>query len=57
MPQPQAVEEGIGFAVVEPEKIEAKLNTIYDLASLTKVLVTGFKYLKTVEFSLMIIAN
>lgn len=33
--------EALGFAVVEPEKIEAKLDTIYDLASLTKPLVTG----------------
>ena len=34
-------QDALGFAVVEPEKIEAKLDTIYDLASLTKVLVTG----------------
>lgn len=33
--------DALGFAVVEPERIEAKLDTIYDLASLTKVLVTG----------------
>ncbi|HRI04049.1 MAG TPA: serine hydrolase [Pyrinomonadaceae bacterium] len=33
--------EALGYAVVEPERIEAKLDTIYDLASLTKVLVTG----------------
>jgi CubicO group peptidase (beta-lactamase class C family) len=31
----------LGLAVVEPEKIEARTETIYDLASLTKVLVTG----------------
>jgi CubicO group peptidase (beta-lactamase class C family) len=31
----------IGHAVVEPELIEARVDTIYDLASLTKVLVTG----------------
>jgi CubicO group peptidase (beta-lactamase class C family) len=31
----------LGFAVVEPEKIETKIDTIYDLASLTKVLATG----------------
>ncbi len=33
--------DALGFAVVEPEKIKAKVNTIYDLASLTKPLVTG----------------
>jgi CubicO group peptidase (beta-lactamase class C family) len=33
--------DALGFAVVEPERIEARLDTIYDLASLTKVLVTG----------------
>jgi len=31
----------IGNAVLEPEQIEAKKDTIYDLASLTKPLVTG----------------
>lgn len=35
------LQDAIGLAVVEPEKIEAKLDTIYDLASLTKVLVTS----------------
>ena len=35
------LQDALGFAVVEPEKIEARLDTIYDLASLTKVLVTG----------------
>lgn len=38
-----------GFAVVEPEKIEAKLDTIYDLASLTKPLVTGLLCVKLIE--------
>lgn len=33
--------DAFGYAVVEPERIEAKLDTIYDLASLTKPLVTG----------------
>ncbi|HMQ03708.1 MAG TPA: serine hydrolase domain-containing protein [Pyrinomonadaceae bacterium] len=33
--------DALGFAVVEPEKIPAGLDTIYDLASLTKPLVTG----------------
>jgi len=34
-------QDALGFAVVEPEKIEANFETIYDLASLTKPLVTG----------------
>lgn len=34
-------QDALGFAVVEPERIEAKLDTIYDLASITKVLVPG----------------
>lgn len=33
--------EALGHAVVVPELIEARKDTIYDLASLTKVLVTG----------------
>jgi len=33
--------DALGYAVVEPERIPARLDTIYDLASLTKVLVTG----------------
>ncbi|MEQ1645970.1 MAG: serine hydrolase domain-containing protein, partial [Pyrinomonadaceae bacterium] len=33
--------EALGHAVVEPELIEATTDTVYDLASLTKVLVTG----------------
>jgi len=41
--------EALGHAVVEPERIEAKLDTIYDLASLTKVLVTGLLVAKFVE--------
>ena len=41
--------DALGFAVVEPEKIEAKIDTIYDLASLTKPLVTGLLYAKLVE--------
>ncbi len=39
----------LGLAVVEPEKIEAKIDTIYDLASLTKVLVTGLLCAKLLE--------
>lgn len=33
--------EALGNAVAEPQRIEAKLETIYDLASLTKPLATG----------------
>ncbi|MGI8668335.1 MAG: serine hydrolase domain-containing protein [Aridibacter sp.] len=43
------LQDALGFAVVEPEKIEAKLDTIYDLASLTKVLVTGLLCAKLIE--------
>ncbi len=41
--------DAIGFAVVEPEKIAANVDTIYDLASLTKVLVTTLLCAKLVE--------
>jgi serine-type D-Ala-D-Ala carboxypeptidase len=41
--------DALGFAVVEPEKIEAKIETIYDLASLTKPLVTGLLCAKLIE--------
>lgn len=34
-------QDALGYAVVEPKTIEAKPDTIYDLASLTKPLVTG----------------
>lgn len=42
-------QDALGFAVVEPERIEAKLDTIYDLASLTKPLVTGLLCAKLIE--------
>ena len=42
-------QDALGLAVVEPEKIEAKIDTIYDLASLTKVLVTGLLCAKLIE--------
>lgn len=42
-------QDALGLAVVEPEKIEAKINTIYDLASLTKVLITGLLCAKLIE--------
>src|SRR4051794_15274089 len=43
------IHDALGFAVVEPERIEAKTDTIYDLASLTKPLVTGLLTAKLVE--------
>lgn len=43
------LQDALGLAVVEPEKIEATLDTIYDLASLTKVLVTGLLCAKLIE--------
>jgi len=42
-------QDALGYAVVEPERIEARLDTIYDLASLTKVLVTGLLTLMLIE--------
>ena len=41
--------DALGYAVVEPEMIPAKKETIYDLASLTKVLVTGLLAAKLIE--------
>ena len=41
--------EALGHAVVEPELIEARKDTIYDLASLTKVLVTGLLAASQIE--------
>lgn len=43
-------QDALGYAVVEPERIEARLDTIYDLASLTKVLVTGLLAAKLIEY-------
>ncbi len=42
-------QDALGFAVVEPEKIEATIETIYDLASLTKVLVAGLLCAKLLD--------
>jgi serine-type D-Ala-D-Ala carboxypeptidase len=42
-------EDALGFAVVEPKRIEARTDTIYDLASLTKPLVTGLLCAKLIE--------
>lgn len=39
----------LGYAVVGPEPIAAKLDTIYDLASLTKPLVTGLLAASQIE--------
>ncbi len=39
----------VGNAVVEPERISASVDTIYDLASLTKPLVTGLLIAKLIE--------
>jgi CubicO group peptidase (beta-lactamase class C family) len=43
------LQDTLGWAVIEPTKIKAKLDTIYDLASLTKVLVTGLLCAKLIE--------
>jgi CubicO group peptidase (beta-lactamase class C family) len=42
-------EDALGWAVVEPERIEATMDTIYDLASLTKPLVTALLVVKLAE--------
>lgn len=42
-------QDALGFAVVEPERIAARRETIYDLASLTKVLVTTLLAAKLIE--------
>ena len=41
--------DALGNAVVEPRRIAAKLETIYDLASLTKPLITGLLCARRVE--------
>jgi serine-type D-Ala-D-Ala carboxypeptidase len=41
--------DALGCAVVEPERFEAKIDTIYDLASLTKVVATGLVAAKLSE--------
>jgi CubicO group peptidase (beta-lactamase class C family) len=41
--------DALGFAVVEPERITAKSDTIFDLASLTKPLVTALLCAKLIE--------
>ena len=41
--------DAVGYSVVEPERIVATTETIYDLASLTKVLITGLLTAKLIE--------
>ncbi len=41
--------EALGLAVVEPESVAATIDTIYDVASVTKVLVTGLLTAKLIE--------
>jgi CubicO group peptidase (beta-lactamase class C family) len=41
--------EALGYAVVEPSRIAATLDTIYDLASLTKPLITGLLCARRIE--------
>ena len=41
--------DALGYAVVEPESIEARVDTIYDLASLTKPLMTGLMAAQQIE--------
>jgi CubicO group peptidase (beta-lactamase class C family) len=45
-------QDALGYAVVEPEKIEASPDTIYDLASLTKPLVTGLLLARGIELGI-----
>jgi CubicO group peptidase (beta-lactamase class C family) len=43
------LQDALGYAVVEPKQIPATTDTIYDLASLTKPLVTGLLSSKLIE--------
>ena len=43
------MQDALGYAVVEPERIPAQIDTIYDLASLTKVLATGLLVAKLID--------
>lgn len=51
------LQDAIGFAVVEPERIKAKIDTIYDLASMTKVLITGLLCAKLIESGEIILSD
>ena len=46
-------EDAVGFAVIEPERVPVNLDTIYDLASLTKPLVTALLTVIMVERGLI----
>lgn len=46
-------EDALGWAVLEPERIPVTLDTIYDLASLTKPLVTSLLAIMLVERELL----
>ncbi|MGI8811311.1 MAG: serine hydrolase domain-containing protein [Pyrinomonadaceae bacterium] len=46
-------QDALGHAVVEPERIPAKIDTIYDLASLTKPLVTCLLTARLLENSIL----
>ena len=46
-------EDALGLAVVEPERIPTTLDTIYDLASLTKPLVTAMLVVRLAERGLL----
>lgn len=46
-------QDALGYAVVEPERIEARIDTIYDLASLTKPLVTGLLLARAIDGGLV----
>ena len=48
-----AAEGAIGYSVIEPERIQASLDTIYDMASLTKPLVTTLLLVKFFERGLL----
>jgi serine-type D-Ala-D-Ala carboxypeptidase len=46
-------EDALGFAVIEPERVTTTLDTIYDVASLTKPLVTALLIMKFYERGLL----
>jgi CubicO group peptidase (beta-lactamase class C family) len=50
-------QDALGNAVVEPELIESRTDTIYDLASLTKVLVTGLLCAKLIQNGVINLSN
>lgn len=43
------LQDALGFSVVEPERIDAKIDTIYDLASLTKPIATGLSIARMID--------